>query len=69
MQIAGQDAQIRNVRQSIKKGMVMPSEDRRRTGIAPILSVKFNTTLASLGRVFCGGRLYSGKENQLVAES
>ena len=47
----------------------MPSEDRRRTGIAPILSVKFNTTLASLGRVFCGGRLYSGKENQLVAES
>lgn len=67
--INGKQACIKNVRQSIKQGMVMLTEDRRRTGIVPILSVKVNTTLASLNKIIYGGLLHSAKENQLVDEA
>ena len=60
---------IKNVRQSIQNGIAMLTEDRRRSGIIPILSVRENTTLASLERIFTGGRLHPRKEQKLVAES
>lgn len=65
----GKKIQIKNVRQSIKNGMAMLTEDRRRSGIIPILSVKENTTLAALGKVIYGGRLHTAKEMRMVAEA
>jgi inositol transport system ATP-binding protein len=62
----GRDVRIRRVSDSIKCGMVMLSEDRRRYGIIPVRSVKENCSIASLERVIHTGRLHSKQENELV---
>ncbi len=47
----------------------MLTEDRRRTGIIPILSVKFNTTLATLDKVIYKGKLHAREENHIVKDA
>ena len=69
IRIKGKDVHIKNVRQSIRNGLAMLTEDRRRTGIVPILSVKYNTTLASLDKIIYKGLLHSGEENRVVKDS
>ena len=64
----GKNARIRKVSDSIKRGMVMLSEDRRRYGIVPVRSVKENCSIASLERVIYGGRLHAKQENELVGQ-
>ncbi len=67
--IDGKEVQNKNVRQSIKNGLAMLTEDRRRTGIIPILSVKFNTTLATLDKVIYKGKLHAREENHIVKDA
>ncbi|MDR1376222.1 MAG: sugar ABC transporter ATP-binding protein [Synergistaceae bacterium] len=62
----GKNVRIRKVSDSIKCGMVMLSEDRRRYGIIPVRSVRENCSVASLERVIYAGRLHSKRENDLV---
>jgi inositol transport system ATP-binding protein len=64
----GKEVRIRKVSDSIKCGMAMLSEDRRRYGIVPVRSVKENCSLATLWRVIYGGYLHSKQENDLVGQ-
>ncbi len=47
--IDGQEAPIKSPRDAINKGMAMITEDRRGSGIFPLMSVTANTAIASLG--------------------
>lgn len=67
--IEGKEVHIKNVRQAIDNGLAMLTEDRRRTGIIPILSVKYNTTLASLEKIIYKGRLHAEEESKMAQES
>ena len=44
----GEKVTIRHTRDAIKRGLAMLTEDRRRTGVFPVLSVKINMIYASL---------------------
>ncbi len=66
--IKNEKIDIRNVRSSIEKKMVMLSEDRRRFGIIPVRSVKENVSLSSLKKFIYGGRLHAEEENQKIQE-
>jgi len=52
------------VGKSIKNGIVMLSEDRRRYGIIPVRGVRENVSLANLKKFFYGGRLHKKEELQ-----
>lgn len=62
----GKPIEIKSVQDSIKNGVVMLSEDRRRYGLVLIRDVKENVTLATLSRFFRGGRLRAKEENEAV---
>lgn len=66
--IKGKETVIKNVRESIDKGMVMLSEDRRRYGIIPIRSVKENTTLSFLKKVFYSFTHHKKVEEDIVLD-
>lgn len=68
IKIKGKEVTIRNVEQSINNGLVMLSEDRRRYGIIPIRSVRENTTLSFLQKVFYGLRYHKKVEQQVVSD-
>jgi len=68
VKIRGKEVTIKNVRQSIDNGMVMLSEDRRRYGIIPIRSVKENTTISCLEKIFYGFRLHKKVEKNIVSD-
>jgi len=65
---AGKPTLIKNVHDSIKSGLVMLSEDRRRYGIIPIRSVSENATLSSLGKIMYKGFWHAKKERELVSK-
>jgi len=68
VKIKDQDIKISSPKDSIDKGMVMLSEDRRRYGIIPVRSVKENVTLARLEEFIYNGRLHRKKERETVKE-
>lgn len=68
VKINGKEVNIKNVRQSIENGMVMLSEDRRRYGIIPVRSVRENTTISFLQKVFYGFRHHSKVEKAIVTD-
>lgn len=68
IKIRGKEVIIKNVEQSINNGLVMLSEDRRRYGIIPIRSVRENTTLSFLQKVFYGLRYHKKVEQQVVSD-
>ncbi len=69
IKIKNKEVTIKNVQQSIKHGVAMLTEDRRRTGIIPILSVKYNTTLASMNQIIYKGRLHSEIEDRISTDA
>lgn len=69
IKIKNKEVTIKNVHQSIKHGVAMLTEDRRRTGIIPILSVKYNTTLASMDKIIYKGRLHSDVETKISTDA
>jgi inositol transport system ATP-binding protein len=66
--IKNKKTDIKNVKSSIDKKMVMLSEDRRRYGIIPIRSVRENVAISSLKKFIYGGRLHSEIENRAVED-
>ena len=66
VKLHGKPIACKSVRQSIKNGIVMLSEDRRRYGLVLIRNVKENVTLATLSRFFKGGRLHARLERREV---
>ena len=67
--VDGRETRIGSVRDSMRSGVVMLSEDRRRYGIIPMRSVGENASLSSLGLFIYNGFLHSGKEKRTVTES
>lgn len=66
--ISGEKTIIKNVSSSIKKGMIMLSEDRRRYGIVPIRSVMENASLSSLDQFIYSGYTHRKKEKDTVGD-
>lgn len=64
--ISGKKVSIKNVSSSIKNGMIMLSEDRRRYGIVPVRSVMENASLSSLEQFVYGGYTHRKKEKERV---
>ena len=64
--VSGRDVCIRHPSDSIRNGLAMLSEDRRRYGLISMRSVRENCSLASLERVIYGGRLHVREENSIV---
>lgn len=67
--INAKEVSIKNSGQAIRHGLAMLTEDRRRTGIIPILSVKYNTTLASMKKIIFKGRLHSNIEKKISSDA
>ncbi|NLY82804.1 MAG: sugar ABC transporter ATP-binding protein [Clostridiales bacterium] len=59
---------IKNVSTAIKHNIAMVSEDRRRYGIIPMLSVAKNVTIAALDKFIAKGRVFAKKERNAVRE-
>ncbi len=66
--VRGKAARIKSVQDSIRQGIAMLSEDRRRFGVVPVRDVKENVTLASLGEFFRNGHLNRSKERREVID-
>lgn len=66
--IKNRKTEIKNVKSSIDRKMVMLSEDRRRFGIIPVRSVRENVSLASLKKFIYRGRLHAAQENKIVKD-
>ena len=64
----GQPVRIRTVEDGIRCGIGYVSEDRRREGIVPILSVRENITLPILKRISRMGVIHAEKERKIVAD-
>jgi inositol transport system ATP-binding protein len=62
IRIKGELAPIAGVADSIRKGLLMLSEDRRRYGIIPVRSVRENVTLSVLKEFIFRGRLHAQEE-------
>lgn len=52
----------RTVRDRIRAGIGMVTEDRKRSGIVSVRSIRENAALANLSAFFYGGRLHAGAE-------
>ncbi|MFV0517211.1 MAG: sugar ABC transporter ATP-binding protein [Aminipila sp.] len=66
--ISGKTVTIKNVESSIKNGMIMLSEDRRRYGIIPVRSVLENASLSSLEQFIYKGYSHKKQEREVVGE-
>jgi inositol transport system ATP-binding protein len=62
IKVRGKLSRIKSVDDSIKSGIAMLSEDRRRFGIVPVRDVKENVTLSSMRQFFHRGHLNKVKE-------
>lgn len=63
--IKGKSVTIVNPRDAIKAGIGMVTEDRKRSGIVPVRSIKENGSLASLEKFFYGGMLHAKEEEAM----
>ena len=68
IKVRGNRSKLKDVQDSIRSGIVMLSEDRRRFGIVPVRDVKENVALASMEQFFRNGHLYKAKERAKVQE-
>lgn len=66
--IAGQPVRIHSPRDAVRAGIALIPEDRQRTGLATMLPLGYNLTLASLPSISNFGFLRLGSEKQLASE-
>lgn len=66
--VRGKPVRIRKVRDAVNEGIVMLTEDRRRYGIIPVLSVAENTAIAALDKFIYRGRWHKSEEEKAVKE-
>jgi inositol transport system ATP-binding protein len=67
IRVAGKEVRVASVRDGIRNGIAMLSEDRKRYGIVQVRDVKENTGLSSLEKFFYGGRCHARKERDLIS--
>ncbi|WP_018526003.1 sugar ABC transporter ATP-binding protein [Alkalispirochaeta alkalica] len=60
--IDGKEVEISSPKDAIKANMALLTEDRRTSGIFPMLSVRFNMTIASMGQFMNRVKLLSGQK-------
>ncbi|POR04013.1 D-ribose transporter ATP-binding protein [Alkalispirochaeta sphaeroplastigenens] len=60
--IDGKEVEISSPKDAIKANMALLTEDRRTSGIFPMLSVGFNMTIASMGQFMNRVKLLSGRK-------
>ncbi|GHV72766.1 putative ribose/galactose/methyl galactoside import ATP-binding protein 2 [Spirochaetia bacterium] len=65
--VAGKPRRIKNVQQAMGAGLAMLSEDRRRYGIVPLMSVSENVALVALDKFITNGRWYKRREYETVS--
>jgi len=66
--VDGREAPIRSPKDAIRRGLALLTEDRKRTGLALVLSVAHNVTLANLGATVRNGCLDLGKEEKVARD-
>jgi D-xylose transport system ATP-binding protein len=66
--IDGKKADVRNVRDAVKKGLCYLSEDRKKFGLVLDMDIRQNTTLAGLERVSKFGVLRQNEEVRIAGE-
>ncbi|MFW5999069.1 MAG: sugar ABC transporter ATP-binding protein [Halanaerobiaceae bacterium] len=62
----GEVINVQDPEDSIKHGIVMLSEDRKRYGVVPVRSVKENVTITILENFIYNGKLHARKEKKAV---
>lgn len=65
--LRGKKTMIKSPQDAIRRGIGYVSEDRKRLGIIPGLSVQYNMTLASLSKHAAGGLIRSRSESKTAA--
>ena len=66
--VDGRDILVKTVSDSVKNGIAMCSEDRRRYGLVLVRSVRENMGLPNLSRYIFGGWLHKNKERREVQD-
>jgi ribose transport system ATP-binding protein len=66
--VDGRPIHIRNPREAVRAGLALIPEDRQKTGLATLLPISVNMTMASLDRVSHAGFLDLGAEKRASAE-
>lgn len=66
--IDGQEVQIHQPADALQKGIALLTEDRKKTGIVPVLSVKDNTILSNLKKYVRRGKLNHRQINEDTEE-
>jgi inositol transport system ATP-binding protein len=67
--VAGRPIRIRRPADAIRHGIGMVSEDRKRYGLVPTMSMRQNMTLAALADCCVGPFIHRGKEAAVVGKS
>jgi ribose transport system ATP-binding protein len=65
--VGGRSVRIRNPHEGIRRGIGYLTDDRRRSGLAGVLSVQQNLTLASLPQFSTVGVIHPGSERRSAA--
>ncbi|MFI6345580.1 sugar ABC transporter ATP-binding protein [Streptomyces sp. NPDC050560] len=68
VRIDGEEVAIRSPRAAVRAGVALLTEDRKESGLLPELSVRENTTIASLADCATGG-VVSGRRQQARADA
>jgi methyl-galactoside transport system ATP-binding protein/inositol transport system ATP-binding protein len=66
--IDGKEVHVNNTRDAIRNKMALITEDRRQSGIFPVLSVLFNMTIANIGMFTWKGGLLKLKQMNKMGE-
>ena len=67
--LSGQPARFRHPREAVKAGMALVTEDRKRLGLFPQMTVRDNITLCTLREATVAGLISSERERQAAAHS
>lgn len=68
LKIAGEEAELKNVRDAIKRKLAYVTEDRKGNGLILSNPIKINTTLANLDSISSRGVIDKDKEYQIAVE-
>jgi len=68
LKIAGQEVELKNVRDAIKRKLAYVTEDRKGNGLILSNPIKINTTLANLNSISARGVIDKDKEYQIAVE-
>ena len=68
LKLAGEEVELKNVREAIKRKLAYVTEDRKGNGLILSNPIKINTTLANLNSISARGVIDKDKEYQIAVE-